>query len=223
MKSQIPTIVRKFFSNLSTPKKLALLALILGVIAVFAGSPYLGSEVRVNTKDLALSTVKNSDKINPLELADWIIKGKADYTLVDLRTEDQYNKYFIPTAINIPLTQLPESDLLRNQKIILYSDDDVNTAQAWFILKSEGFKGVYMLDGSLKSWNHEVLFPKLAVNASKEEIAQFEKIKEISKYFGGQAQTDSTQISETKINFPTPQVTSKGNLNQPKKKKREGC
>lgn len=215
--------MKKFFSNLNTPKKLALIALGLGVIALFAGSPYLGFEVKVNTKDLALSTVKNSDKIESIELADWIIQGKADFTLVDLRTEELYNQYFIPTAINIPLPQLPESELLRNQKIILYADDDVNAAQGWFILKSQGFKGVYILDGSLKSWNNEVLFPKLAVNASREEIAHFEKIKEISKYFGGQAQTDSTQISETKVNLSTPQVTSKGNLNQPKKKKREGC
>jgi hypothetical protein len=215
--------MKKFFSNLSTPKKLALFALLLGIIAVFAGSPYMGSEVKVNTKDLALTTVKNSDKIKSLELADWIIKGKADYTLVDLRNEDQYSQYFIPTAINIPLVQLPESDLLRNQKIILYSEDDVNAAQAWFILKSKNFKGVYILDGGLKNWQEEVLFPKLAVNASKEEIAQFEKVKEISKYFGGSAQTDSTQVAETKVNLPTPQVTTQPGATKTKKKKREGC
>jgi len=215
--------MKKFFSDLSTPKKLALFALVLGVIAVFAGSPYMGSEVKVNTKDLALSTVKNSDKIQPLELADWIIKGKADYTLVDVRDENQFSEYFIPTAVNIPLPQLPESDLLRNQKIILYADDDVNAAQAWFILKSNNFKGVYLLDGGLNKWNDDVLFPELAMNASQEEIAQFEKIKEISNYFGGVPQTGSEQVSETKVSLPTPQVTSKRNLNQPKKKKREGC
>jgi rhodanese-related sulfurtransferase len=215
--------MKKFFSKMSTPKKLALLALLLGIIAVFAGSPYMGSRVKVNTKDLALSTVKNSDKINPLELADWIIKDKADYTLVDLRNEDQYSEYNIPSSINIPLTQLAESDLLRNQKIILYADDDVNAAQAWFILKSQYFKGVYILDGGLKKWQEEVLFPKLAVNASKVEIAQFEKIKEMSNYFGGKAQKDSTQVSETKHNLPTPQVTSQSNVTKTKKKKREGC
>ena len=215
--------MKKFFNSLSTPKKLALFALLFGVIAVFAGSPYMGSRVKVNTKDLALSTVKNSDKINALELADWIIKGKADYTLVDLRTEDQYSEYFIPTAINIPLTQLPESDLLRNQKIILYAEDDINAAQAWFILKSKDFRGVYILDGGLKKWQDEVLFPKLAVNATKEEILQFEKIKEISQYFGGSAQTDSTQVSETKVNLPTPQVTTQTSVAKTKKKKREGC
>ena len=215
--------MKKFFGNLSTPKKLALFALLLGIIAVFAGSPYMGSEVKVNTKDLALTTVKNSDMIKSLELADWIIKGKADYTLVDLRNEDQYNQYFIPTAINIPLVQLPESDLLRDQKVILYAEDDVNAAQAWFILKSKDFRGVYILDGGLKKWQEEVLFPKLAVNSSKEEIAQFEKVKEISKYFGGSAQTDSTQVAETKVNLPTPQVTTQTSVGKTKKKKREGC
>jgi hypothetical protein len=215
--------MKKFFSNLSTPKKLAVIALLLGIIAVFAGSPYMGSKVKVNTKDLSLSTVKNSDKVKPLELADWIIKGKADYKLVDLRSEDQFNEYNILTSINIPLPELPESDLLRNQKIILYSDDDINAAQAWFILKSKDFKGVYLLDGGLKKWQEEVLFPKLALNASKEEIAQFEKIKEISQYFGGFAQTDSIQVSETKVNMPTPKVTSQSTGTKTKKKKREGC
>jgi len=215
--------MKKFFSNLSTPKKLAFVALVLGIVALFAGSPYSGSQVKVNTKDIALSTVKNSDKIKPLELADWIIQGKADYTLVDLRNEDQYSQYFIPTAVNIPLPQIDESDLLRNQKIILYTDDDLNAAQAWFILKSKNFKGVYLLDGGLKKWQDDVLFPKLAVNASKEDVAEFEKIKEISKYFGGSAQTDSSQVSETKVNLPTPQVTTSPTVTKTKKKKREGC
>jgi len=215
--------MKKFFSNLSTPKKLAFVALVLGIVALFAGSPYSGSQVKVNTKDLALSTVKNSDKVKPLELADWIIQGKADYTLVDLREEDQYNQYFIPTAVNILLVQIDESDLLRNQKIILYTDDDLNAAQAWFILKSKNFKGVYLLDGGLKKWQDDVLFPKLAVNASKEDVAEFEKIKEISKYFGGSAQTDSSQVSETKVNLPTPQVTTSPTVTKTKKKKREGC
>ncbi|MDZ7623042.1 MAG: rhodanese-like domain-containing protein [Ignavibacteriaceae bacterium] len=215
--------MKKIFSSLSTPKKLAVVALILGIIAVFAGSPYMGSKVKVNVKDLALTTVNNSDKIKPLELADWIIKGKSDYTLVDVRDEDQYSQYFIPTAINIPLPELPESDLLRNQKIILYSDDDVNSAQAWFILKSKNFNGVYLLDGGLKKWQEEVLFPKLAVNASKEEIAQFEKVIEMSKYFGGVPQTGSTETIDTKVQMPTPQVTTQPNVTKPKKKKREGC
>jgi rhodanese-related sulfurtransferase len=215
--------MKKFFSQLSTPKKLALFAFILGLIAVFAGSPYVGSTITVNAKDLALTTVKNSDKVTVLELADWIIKDKSDYTLVDLREEKLFNEYFIPTALNIPLETLPQSGLLRNQKIILYADDDLKAAQAWFILKSNNYKGVYILDGGLDKWKSEVLFPKLSTDASKEQIAEFEKIKEISKFFGGVPQTGADETVDKKTDLPTPQSTTQPTITKTKKKKREGC
>lgn len=215
--------MKKFISELSSPKKLALIAVLLGVIAVFAGSPYLGSKVKVNTKELALSTVNNSDKINVLELADWIIKDKSDYTLVDLREEKEFTEYFIPTAVNIPLETLPEAGLLRNQKIILYADNNLEAAQAWFILKSNDYRGVYLLDGGLENWKNAVLFPKLAADATAEQVADFEKIKEICQFFGGVPQTGGTETVDRKIELPTPQVTTSPTVGKTKKKKREGC
>ena len=125
--------------------------------------------------------------------------------------------------MNIPLAQLPESGLLRNQKIILYASDNVSAAQGWFILKSKEYKGVYLLDGGMSKWKDEVLFPKLAADASKEETAEFEKIKEISKFFGGVPQTGTNETVDKKINLPTPDITSQPNIIKPKKKKREGC
>jgi rhodanese-related sulfurtransferase len=179
----------------------------------------------VNERELALSTVNNSDKISAGDLADWIIQGRADFELVDLRYETKFNEYAIPNAQCIPLVQLPESDLLRNQKIIFYSDDDVAASQAWFILKSKGYKGVYILDGGLNAWKEKILFPKAPINGSKDDLAQFEKIKEVSKFFGGQVQADST-VTEIKPSFQLPTSntgTPKIGTAPSKKKKREGC
>ena len=217
--------MKKFFANLSTNIKLGLVALVFGIIALFAGNPYGGSFINVNEKELALSTANNLDKVSVNELADWIIKGKADFELVDLRSQEKFNDYAIPNAQCIPLVQLPESELLRNQKIIFYSDDDVTASQAWFILKSKGYKGVYILDGGLNTWKEKVLFPKAPINGSKDELAQFEKRKEVSKFFGGQAQTDSS-IAESRPSFQLPTSTAgvqKTGNTLTKKKKREGC
>ena len=159
--------MKKFFSDLSTNKKLALFAMVLGVIALFAGNPYGGTTIKVNEKDIALSTVGNADKVSVTDLADWIIKGKSDYELVDLRSEEKYNEYTIPNSQCIPLPQISSSELLRNQKIVLFSDDDVTASQAWFILKSKGYKGVYILDGGLDAWKEKVLFPKAPLNGSE--------------------------------------------------------
>ncbi len=217
--------MKKFLSDLSLNKKLALVAVTLGVIALFAGDPYGGTTIKVNEKDIALSTVGNADKVTVTELADWIIKGKSDFELIDLRSEEKYNEYTIPGSQSIPLPQLSSSDLLRNQKIVLFSDDDVASSQAWFILKSKKYKGVYILDGGLEAWKENVLFPKAPVNGSKDELVQFEKMKEVAKYFGGQAQTDSS-VTETKqqIKLPSAPVnTNKTSAPTGKKKKREGC
>lgn len=217
--------MKNFFANLSTNKKFALIAFILGIIALFAGNPYGAGTIKVNEKELALSTINNSDKVAVTDLADWIIQGKADFELVDLRSQEKYNEYAIPNAQCIQLAQLPESNLLRNQKIIFYSDDDVAASQAWFMFKSKGYKGVYILDGGLNAWKEKVLFPKAPINAGKDELAKFEKAKEVSKYFGGQAQTDSTLAeSMPSIQLPTSNVgMPKSGTTPPKKKKREGC
>jgi rhodanese-related sulfurtransferase len=217
--------MKKFWLNLSVNRKLAMVAVGLGVIALFAGDPYGGTTIKVNEKDIALSTVGNADKVIVTELADWIIKDKSDFELVDLRSEEKFNEYTIPGSQCIPLLQITSSELQRNQKIVLFSDDDVTSSQAWFILKSKKYKGVYILDGGLNAWKEKVLFPKAPINGGKEELAEFEKMKEVAKYFGGQAQTDSS-VAETKqeIKLPTPTVgTTKTTPPTGKKKKREGC
>ncbi len=217
--------MKNLFSKLTTNQKLGLAALLLGLIALVAGNPYGGTTIKVNEKEIALSTVGNSDKVTVTDLADWLIQAKADFELVDLRSEEKYNEYSIPNSQSIPLEQLPASDLMRNQKIVLFSDDNIDAAKAWFILKSKNYKGVYILDGGLEAWKENVLFPKAPINGSEKDMAQFEKMKEVAKYFGGQAQTDSS-MTETKqqITLPAPTLsTTNVTVPKGKKKKREGC
>jgi hypothetical protein len=217
--------MKNILSKLSLNQKLGLIAILLGLIALVAGNPFDSNEVKVNIKDIALSTVKNSDKIKPETLAEWLIEGKSDFVLIDLRNPEEFEKYTLPEAENIPLVTLPEADLYRNQKLILFADDNLRAAQGWYILKSKGFKNVYILDGGLEGWKSNVLFPRLSSNPTKEELSQFEKKKAIAKYFGGQALTDSGKV-ETKPEISLPASSSQqktAGAPQPKKKKREGC
>lgn len=220
----------KKFSQLDLKIRLIIISVALGAIAIFAGDPYGGTTIKINSEDLSYSTMNDADKIEPVMLADWIIQGKADFDLVDLRTSERYSEYSIPESENIPLAQLPKSDLLRNQKIILISDDEVAASQGWFILKADDFKGVYILKGGINAWKDRVLFPKCSLNASVDEIANFKKMEEISKYFGGQATMVSagtetaTMTTTTQIQLPTSNTKKSGTTTTaPKKKKREGC
>jgi len=218
--------MKSYFINLSINKKMALLVFILGFVALFAGSPYKGTELRVNAAELAMIVQKEVDHVACDELAGWIIQGKADYRLIDLRTEKEFADYHIPTAENIPLTGLKDAALGRNEKIVLYSDGGIHSAQAWFLLRAEDFKGVYILRGGLEEWKDSILFPRLADNATAAETAAFEKIKSVSKFFGGNPQVGGTAAAQNAPTMALPKLEASQGA-QPKaaagKKKKEGC
>jgi hypothetical protein len=121
---------------------------------------------------------------------------------------------------------LDKSSLNRNEKIILYSENIVHSAQAWMILKIKKFKSVYVLKGGMHEWKENILFPSLPENADEKQNNDFRKKEEVSRYFGGSPRTgDNTGINKDtpKIDLPKMQ-TSPGTtpVTAPKKKK-EGC
>lgn len=221
--------MKEKFMKLSTPWKLAILAGLLGFIALLIGNPSNKNVIDVNAKEMALATVKNQDKIDVITLADWLIKENVDYTLVDLRSEKDFGEYNIPSSENILVENILDSDLSRNQKILLYGNDDVTSAQAWFILKSANYKAVYILSGGMDAWKNEILFPKLDATATPEQTVAFEKVKQVSLHFGGSPQIVSGGTTTTVAASPTatpamPKLTAPaGKVGGGAKKKKEGC
>ena len=216
--------MKKLFKKFSIQGKLGILAVILGFFAIFAGSPYKNSSVSINSKELALIVEKEVDHITAEELADWIIKAKADYKLIDLRDEKSFEEYHIPGAFNKKITELNDGELFRNEKIILYSDGGIHAAQAWFLLKARGFKSVYTLLGGIEEWKDEILFPVIPDNLTGEETSKYEKKKEISKFFGGTPQTGSETETSIKPDIKLPKLEMPSSVpSTTVKKKKEGC
>jgi rhodanese-related sulfurtransferase len=216
-----------FILGLDVKIKLAAIAIFLGLTAFIISDPFDNAHAKINVKELALIVQNEVDHVNVDELADWIIKSKTDYRLVDIRTEKEFNEYNIPGSENIPITSLFDGQLARNEKIILYSEGGIHSAQAWFLLKAKDFRNVYMLRGGLEEWKDKILFPKLGVNASDDENARFEIASAISRYFGGTPQivsgneiTVSVEIPKVAPKIQTPTGSAAGTA---KKKKREGC
>jgi rhodanese-related sulfurtransferase len=211
--------------NWNINEKLAAGIGILGFLAIFAANPYKGARTEIDAKELSEIVEKEVDHVSAEELAGWIILGKSDYSLVDLRNEKEYSEYHIPTAENISITSLLDGSLLRNEKIVLYSDGGIHSAQGWFLLKSGQYRGAYILSGGLDEWKDKILFPRLNDSASPTEIAAFEKAKLVSKFFGGNPQIGGgTEATAPKLTMP--KLEAPGAV-QPKgvaaKKKKEGC
>lgn len=171
--------------RLSRNQKLALLAVALGLGALVLGGPESGKIV-LDERELAAIVEGELDHVTPDELADWIVAGRQDYRLIDLRTAAEYAEYHIPQAENVAITALADSDLARNDKIVLYSAEGIHSAQAWFLLKAKKFPAVYILLGGLKQWTEQVVFPASpGESAGPAERIDFAKAAERAKFFGG--------------------------------------
>jgi rhodanese-related sulfurtransferase len=207
-------------------QKLAALTLFLGFIAIFIGNPQ-SNIAKVNIQEISQKIDESKSKVSPEILADWIIKNKADFMLIDLRDEKQFNEYHINNSENIQIQNLIKSNLPKTQKIILYSDNDgFISAQAWFLLNSKNFRNVYVLDGGLDKWKKNILFPSLAADANSEAKSKFEKSKEVSKFFGGTPLgIDSNSTGKMTAGLPklSAPVGSGGSAPKGGKPKKEGC
>ncbi len=207
--------------NLSTNNKLAIIALISGFFAIFFNTPYESNKAIINVDELALNIIDSNNIIAPIQLAEWLIQGKVDFRLIDVRDEKQYEDYFITGAENIPLTKIKTSELLRNEKILIYSDDELKTAQSWLLLKTLGYKNILMLKGGIDNWKKSIIFP--IISDSKNQ----EKLIEISKHFGGTPLVGATSEIAVSRELPKtnlPKVQPPPSSGEKKgKPKREGC
>jgi uncharacterized protein len=209
--------------RLTPVRRFALALVVLGAIAAVAGNPYRGSKVTLDTSRFAALVDQTTDHVDASEIADWIIAGRADYTLIDLRSEADYAKYHIPGARNVPLADLTADVAPRTEKIVLYSEGGIHAAQAWLLLKAEGFKAVYSILGGIDDWKNEVLFPAAPADATPKAEAAFERRVQVAKYFGGtpRGASDAPTMQQ---NLPPPPPPAVEDTTAPtKRKKKEGC
>jgi rhodanese-related sulfurtransferase len=218
--------------KLGLNRALGLLVLLLGAGALFA-RVHPDRTVTVHETELLTASARNEDRVSPAVLAGWIIEGRADYRLVDLRDAAAFDDYHVPTAENVPLTGLSDHNLLRNEKIVLYADDDLTAAQAWLLLEGRGYQGVSTLQGGLDAWKNEVLFPVVPESPTPEEQTRFEEAAHVAKFFGGQpraaatgGETQLVDMSELQATAPSvaaPSLPAAAGSAGGRKRPREGC
>jgi len=217
--------------NISKNQRLGFLAVLLGIIALFTNDPTKASLVKIDPNRLILETHSTTKFIEPLDLAEKFISGVEYFTLVDLRNPVEYEKGSIPSAINLSVKDLLSGVLQRNEKIILFSDEDTKSLNAWLALKSLDYRNVMVLKGGYKAWFEQVLFPNIPAELAEKEKEKYEKLKQIALYFGGTPrivsgghaiEVQKVGVPQSTMQAPKP-VTPNAKPTVQGKPKREGC
>lgn len=159
--------------------------------------------------------------ISPDMVADMIVKKDPTLQLIDVRSQDEFEKFSLPGAVNIPITDLLSenyADML-NQDIrmnIFYSNGTLTANEAWMITRQLGYENNFVLEGGLNYWFEAILNPqKPASTSPDEEFARYDFRKSASQALGGAVPLQ--QKESTSGSSPKPAI--KGT---PKKKKAAG-
>ena len=170
---------------MTTPTRLALVAGLLGGLALFAGSPYLADHGRINPDGLAADIARGEDRIDPITLAAWIRDQRQGLRVIDLRSPGDYAEFHIPTAAVQTLESTLAAPFAASDTIVIYSDGSAAASQAWVLLKARTRAAVYYLRGGVGAWLDEVMAPAIASDAPAAERDAFARASELSRYFGG--------------------------------------
>ena len=100
---------------------------------------------------------KDIDFINCEELKDKI-NNNEDFTLIDVRTQREYDFGHIENAILITLDSIRDNldKIDKNKLVVLYCRTGYRAYIAYRILKNNGFNNIVCLNGSYLSWIKEI-------------------------------------------------------------------
>ncbi len=117
------------------------------------------------TPELFVINAVNTERYITTDLlVDKIIKQDPSILLIDTRSEEEYNSFTLPGAINVPLKNLLDDDFnyYINQSaydVVLFSNDNLFADQAWMIGNRLGYKNLYVLEGGLNQWFKTIINP----------------------------------------------------------------
>ncbi|MCF6256782.1 MAG: rhodanese-like domain-containing protein [Gammaproteobacteria bacterium] len=120
-----------------------------------------GFDRSANLKNMSTTTVSNGKQVlsRPRQcqisyqrvFGVWL-QNKA--TIIDVRLQQEYEKFRIPNSMNLPLYSIKSKAYLKDKLLILVDEGYTHKHlyEACLSLRDQGFKNVKVLDGGLRSW-----------------------------------------------------------------------
>lgn len=199
---------------------LALFIIPLGLI-IAAVPQNKTNPFKLSAEELLVEASNRSQFVTPETVAAMIVSKDPSLRLIDVRNQDEFEKYSLPEAINIPLTDLLSeqyTDIL-NQDIkmnVFYSNGSLTANEAWMVTRQLGFQNNFVLEGGLNYWFETIMNPeKPASTSPDEEFAKYDFRRSAGMALGGGG---AVQQQSSQPSLPVkPAITG-----VPKKKKAAG-
>ena len=200
--------------------RLILAAFIIPLGLIIAAVPENTTKQYKLTADELLDELNSEMQfISTDEIADMLVNKDPLLQLIDVRDPQQYEKFSLPNALNIPLGNILADDwadyLDQDIKInVFYSNGTQDATEAWMITRQLGYENNYVLQGGLNYWAETIMNPTAPKSTSpNEEFALYDFRKGASMALGGGDLATTTSSSSS----PKPTIKAR-----PKKKRAAG-
>lgn len=144
-----------------------------------------------NHEPLNLESRIATAQINPTAVADWIIQGRNDFLLIDLRPGLNFKITHIPGAINLPKDKMTDERMVAAlpdfKKLVYYDQADGIEADNLLPALRRGLH-VMVLKGGYDAWLEEIMTPP-----ELEDSPISAKRYAISNHFRGESTLGTTQ------------------------------
>ncbi|WP_321296831.1 rhodanese-like domain-containing protein [Marinifilum fragile] len=144
------------------------------------------------TAEELLGEVKDGTQfVSTDEIADMLVQKDPSLQLIDVRSQAEFEKYSLPGAINIPLTQILSNEYegYINQGVkmnVFYSNGNLKANEAWMLARQLGYENNFVMQGGLNYWAETILNPEAPKSVmADDEIAKYDFRKGASAALGG--------------------------------------
>ena len=198
--------------------KKSLNAMLLSIVVVSIAACGMSNESDFSLTDIAQAAARQDDRESVEDLASWLIEGRGDFKLIDVRTPEDFASGSIADAENIPIAQIVSQDVLTrlptDRMIIVYSNGSENAAKAAVLLRLSGIDA-HLLAGGYNAWHQRILNPDISADELDGETLQISAQRALSCYFVGGSGEASKRSQQDSTPFVPPVYVEEEELQAP--------
>ena len=117
------------------------------------------------------------------------IMRREPLRVFDLRSREEFDRFHVASAQHVTIGALRREPPPAGSQVVLYANGTTRAARAWTIAQERGAEA-FVLRGGVQDWFVRVYEPRLAVDATAAERAEFERAVPVSRFFGGKPRVD---------------------------------
>jgi rhodanese-related sulfurtransferase len=166
-------------------------------VLVLLGAAVAAASLRADPRGATFPLAATADReVTPAELAGWIVEGRRDFTVVDLRPTSAFEAAHVRGAVSCAschrdraagrAAQAGDGFVDLSRKVVLYAQTGQEPVAVPRILRAN--PRVLVLRGGFDGWSRDVLAPvDLAAAQTDEEVAAALRRAALRAYFTGEA------------------------------------